>query len=255
MPLVRARCQACTLPLGDPPHATLAVRCGRCGVAAAVSVAADGQPADLDPAFTPTRLLAWLGAARVAMASGAPGVAVGACAACGSPLVVSSREPVSLPCPHCGEAVQGTAAERLVNQWTEPWARVEGGGLQLEYRLAIIEDKTGLSAGCPVCGLPTPAADPSCQCAQCGAVTWVRRQGGRVQFGVRVDGVRDGRPFKSLLPVMLGETTLRADTMKGTTGRSGSSLLGATGLGCAAIVGVVVLLSLGIAILAHFSHC
>jgi hypothetical protein len=218
-----------------------------------VRVAADGQPADLDPAFTAPRLLAWMGAARVAMASGSPGIAVGACTACGTPLVVSSREPVSLPCPHCGEVAQGTAAERLVDQWTEPWARVEGGGLQLEYRLAVVEDKTGLSAGCPVCGVPTPATDPRSQCAQCGAVTWVPRDGGRVQLGVRVDGVRDGRPFKSLLPILLGETMLRADAMKGTTGRSGSSLLGATGLGCAAVLGVILLVALGIAI-AYYTH-
>jgi hypothetical protein len=220
-----------------------------------VRVAADGQPVELDPAFTPSRLLAWLGAARMAMASGSPGIAVGACAACGSPLVVSSSEPVSLPCPHCGEAVQGPAAERLVDQWTEPWARVEGGGLELEYRLSVIEDKSGLSAGCPVCGVPTPATDPRSQCAQCGAATWVARNGGRIQLGVRVDGIRDKRPFKSLLPIMLGETMLRADAMKGTTGRSGSSLLGATGIGCATALGVVVLVSLGIAIAAHFSHC
>ena len=70
---------------------------------------------------------------------GIPGIALGGCGACGSPLVVSSREPVSLPCPHCGEAVQGTTAECLVDQWTEPWARVEGGGIELEYRLAILE--------------------------------------------------------------------------------------------------------------------
>lgn len=255
MPLVRARCPACTLPLGDPPHAALAVRCGRCGVAANVRVAADGQPVDLDPAFTAPHLLAWLGAARMAMASGTPGVAVGACGACGSPLVVSSREPVSLPCPHCGEAVQGTAAERLVDQWAEPWARVEGGELQLEYRLAVIEDRTGLSAGCAVCGVPTPANDPRSQCERCGSTTWVARAGGRVQFGVRVDGIRDKRPYKSLLPVTLGETMLRADALKGTTGRSGSSLLGATGIGCAAVLGVVLLVSIGVAIAAHFSHC
>ena len=157
MPLVRARCRACTLPLGDPPPTAMAIRCGRCGVAATVQVAADGQPADFDPAFAPTRLMAWLASARVAMASGSPGIALGACSKCASPLVVSSREPVSLPCPHCGDVVQGPGAERLVDQWTEPWTKVEGGGLELEYRLAVVEAKTGLSAGCAVCGGPTPA--------------------------------------------------------------------------------------------------
>jgi hypothetical protein len=255
MPLVRARCRACTLPLGDPPQATIPVRCARCGLASALRVAADGQPADFDPAFTPSRLLGWLGAARVAMASGMPGIALGACSACGSPLAVSSREPVTLPCPHCGDAVQGTAAERIVDQWPEPWARVEGGGMQLEYRLALVEDGSGLSAGCGVCGTATPAGDPASQCPQCGSVTWVSRGNGRIQLGVRVDGLRDNRPFKMLLPIVQGEAMLRADAMKGTSGRSGSSLLGATGIGCATAFGVLVLLVLGVWITAHFVHC
>jgi exosome complex RNA-binding protein Csl4 len=255
MPLVRARCSACSLPLGDPPLSTLAVSCNRCGRAAAVRVAADGQPADFDPAFGPARLMGWLASARVAMASGAPGIALGACAGCGSPLVVSSREPVSLPCPHCGEAVQGSGAERLVDQWTEPWAKVEGGGLELEYRLAVVEDRTGLSAGCAVCGGPTPTGDSSMACRRCGAVTWVERGGGRMQLGVRVDGVRDKRPFEGLVSIAQGEALLRADAMRGTAGSSGGSLLRATGIGCAAAVAVAVLLGMGIAIVAHFGHC
>jgi len=255
MPLVRARCQACTLPLGDPPHATLSVRCTRCGRQAAVSVAADGQPAEADLAFTPPQLLAWLGMARIAMASGTPGVALGPCPACRTPLVVSSRDPVALPCPHCGEVVGGTAGERLVDQWSEPWTRVEGGGLQLEYRLAVLEDKRGVTAGCAVCGAGTPHDDPASVCPRCGAVTWVERGGARIQFGVRIDGLRDGRPFKMLVPVMHGETMLRADAMKGASGQAGGSFLGATGLGCAAVVGVALLAALAIAFAAHFAHC
>jgi hypothetical protein len=263
MPLVRARCSACTLPLGDPPPTTLPLRCSRCGLATAVHVAADGQPADFDPAFAPTRLLAWLASARLAMASGSPGIALGACSACGTPLAVSSRDPVSLPCPHCGDVVQGPGAERLVDQWTEPWTKVEGGGLDLEYRLAVVEAKTGLSAGCAVCGGPTPATDlqprdyrdASPRCARCGSVTWVERSGELMQLGVRVDGLRDKRPFKVLVSIVQGEALLRADAMRGTTGRSGSSLLGATGLGCATAIAVVVLLVLGVWIAAHFAHC
>ncbi|HEY8038377.1 MAG TPA: hypothetical protein VIF15_01230 [Polyangiaceae bacterium] len=255
MPLVRARCKACTLPLGDPPHAVLPVRCNRCGAATQVRVAADGQPADLDPAFGAPRLMAWLGSARVAMASGMPGVALGACGACGSPLVVSSRQPVALPCPHCGEAVQGTAADVLVDQWTEPWARAEGGGIDLEYRLVAVEDRTGLSAGCASCGALTPPNDPSSTCGRCGAVTWVAREGGRVQLGVRVDGTRDGKPFKMLVPIVQGEGMLRGDAMRGTSGRSGSSLLGATGIGCATAIAAVLGIVLGVWILVHFSHC
>jgi hypothetical protein len=255
MPLARARCPACTLPLGDPPPATLAVTCGRCGRANAVHVAADGQPADLDPAFSPGKLLAWLGSARVAMASGAPGVAVGACATCTSPLVVSSREAVSLPCPHCAQQVQGTAAQCIVDQWMEPWARVEGGGIDVEYRLAVLEEKHGVTAGCAACGAPTPAKDPSERCARCGAVAWVTREGGRFQLGVRIDGTRDGRPFKVLVSIVQGEALLRTDTMRGTSGRSGRSLLGATGVGCAAAAGVIFLVVLGFWLTVHFAHC
>jgi hypothetical protein len=224
-------------------------------VAAEVRVAADGQPTDFDPSFTPTRLMGWLASARVAMASGTPGIAVGACAGCGSPLVVSSREPVSLPCPHCGEPVQGSGADCLVDQWTEPWTKVEGGGLELEYRLVLVEDRSGLSAGCAVCGGPTPPGDPSMVCARCGSVAWVERGNARVQLGVRIDGMRDERPFKSMVPIVQGESLLRADAVRGTTGRSGSSLLGATGLGCATAIAALVLLALGIGIAAHFAHC
>ncbi len=255
MPLVRARCRACTLPLGDPPPTALGVRCNRCGLAATVPVAGDGQPTDFDPAFTPSRLMGWLASARVAMASGSPGIALGACSGCGSPLVVSSREPLSLPCPHCGEAGPAPGADVLVDQWTEPWTQVEGGGLQLEYRLAVIEAKSGLSAGCAVCGGPTPANDASTTCPRCGSVTWVERNGDRMQLGVRIDGVRDQRPFKVLVSIVQGESLLRADSMRGTTGRSGSSMLSATGIGCATAIAVVVLLVLGVWIAAHFAHC
>jgi hypothetical protein len=255
MPLARARCPACTLPLGDPPHIALTVRCTRCGLPNTVRVAADGQPPDLDPAFSPVRLLAWLAAARVAMTSGAPGVAVGACSACESPLVVSSREPLSLPCPHCGEPVTGTAAERLLDQWTEPWTRVEGGGLDLEYRLAVLEAKHGVAAGCASCGAPTPATDPPGRCARCGASTWIDRDGGRFQLGVRIDGVRDDRPFRGLVSIVQGESLLRADAMRGTSGRAGRSLLGATALGCASAVAAVVVLVLAVWIAVHFTHC
>jgi hypothetical protein len=255
MPLVRARCRACTLPLGDPPHVALPVTCARCGVAASVTFAADGQPVDFDPAFAATRLLGWLGSARLAMTSGMLGVALGACPRCASPLLVSSHHPASLPCPHCGEAVAGPAASVLVDQWAEPWARVEGGGLQLEYRLALLEDRTGLSAGCAACGAPTPPEDPSTQCARCGAVTWVPRDASRVQLGVRVDGMRDGRPFKAVVPIVQGEAMLRADAARGTKGQSGSSLLGVTAIGCATAVAAIMALLLAIGIAAHFSHC
>jgi Zn finger protein HypA/HybF involved in hydrogenase expression len=220
-----------------------------------VNVAGDGQPTDFDPAFTPSRLMGWLASARVAMAAGSPGVALGACAACSSPLVVSSKEPVSLPCPHCGETTPAPGADKLVDQWTEPWTKVEGGGLELEYRLALVEAKSGTSAGCAVCGGPTPPGDSAPRCPRCGSVTWVERGGDRMQLGVRVDGMRDGRPFKVLVSIVQGESLLRTDSMRGSTGRSGSSMLSATGIGCATAVAAVVLLVLGIWIAAHFAHC
>lgn len=255
MPLARRRCAACTLPLGDPPHVSLPVRCARCATPATASVAADGQPVAFDTAFAPMRLAAWLGAARAAMASGMLGVVVGACGRCGAPLAVSSQEAVSLPCPHCREPTAGPAADVLVDQWTEPWARVEGGGLRLEYRLVLLEDATGPGAGCAACGAATPPGDRATRCERCGAVTWVARGGGRVQLGVRVDGVRDGKPFKMVVPVAQGEAMLREDAARATRGRSGSSLLGAMGIGCAAAVACLVVLVLAVWMAAHFARC
>jgi predicted RNA-binding Zn-ribbon protein involved in translation (DUF1610 family) len=219
-----------------------------------VRVLADGQPQDFDTAFTATRLMAWLAAARTAMASGTPGVALGACSACGTPLLVSSKQALLLPCPHCGETVHGEAADVVVDQWTEPWARVEGAGLNVEYRLTLLEDRTGLSAGCAACGAATPATDPSSRCAQCGAVTWVPRGEGRVQLGVRVDGVRDGKPFKMLVPIVQGEGMLRGDALHGPTRGSGRSYLGATGIGCAVALAAIVFIVLGVWLAVHFTH-
>jgi Zn finger protein HypA/HybF involved in hydrogenase expression len=233
MPLARARCAACTLPLGDPPHVPLAIRCGRCGAMAQLAVAADGTPTDFDAAFTPPRLLAWLGHARLAMAHGVPGVALGACKACTSPLTMSSKERVALPCPHCKEPVHGAAADVLLDQWPEPWTKVEGAGLDLEYRLALLDAASGISAGCAACGQPTPPADPSNRCARCGAVTWVERGEQRVQLAVRVNGTRQTRPFNGVLPIVQGEQMLRTDAALGSSDQSGKSCLRVWGLGCA----------------------
>jgi hypothetical protein len=85
MPLVRARCNECSQPLGDPPYVRMPMQCTACGTHAMLSFAADGQPADFDASFSPGRLLRWFTAARLAMASGTPGVAVGACPRCDAP--------------------------------------------------------------------------------------------------------------------------------------------------------------------------
>jgi len=112
-----------------------------------------------------------------------------------------------------------------------------------------------VSAGCSVCGAATPATDPSSQCAHCGSVTWLARGDGRIQLGVRVDGTRGDKPFNALLPIAHGEAMLRADAARGTSGRSGSSLLGATGVGCAAAFAAALLLGLCIWMAVHFGHC
>jgi hypothetical protein len=121
-----------------------------------------------------------------------------------------------------------------VDQWPEPWSKVEGGGLSLEYRLAVVDDSTGVTAGCPACGFATPANDPAMRCRRCNAVTWVVRDGGRrMQIGVRIDGTRAGQPFKTLAPICRGEQMLRTDAAVGAQAESGKSLLGVTGVGCA----------------------
>lgn len=255
MPLARSRCPACSLPLGDPPLVALSVQCARCGLRKMVQVGADGQPAGFDPMVRAARLLEWLAYARAAMGAGTLGVALGACDGCGAPLLLSSRQEITLPCPHCAEPVKGPAARVLVDQWTEPWTRVEGGGVDVEYRLVVLEGARGTSVGCAACGAPTPAGDPAMKCAACGAVTWVEREGGRVQLGVRVDGMREGKPYKAVVPIVQGESMLSADARRGAGARSSSSLLGITGVGCASMVAALVLLVIAIAMAAHFVHC
>jgi hypothetical protein len=255
MPLARSRCSACSLPLADAPLVALPVRCARCGREKAVQVAADGQPAGFDPTFSAARLLEWLAYARGAMASGALGVALGACDGCGSPLLLSSRQELTLPCPHCAEPVKGPAARVLVDQWTEPWARIEGGGVDVEYRLVVLEGSRGTSVGCAACGAPTPPpGDAAARCKACGAATWIAREGGPVQLGVRVDGTRDGKPYKAVVPIVQGESMLSADARRVAGARSSSSLLAVTGVGCASLVAAFVLLAVAILMVVHF-HC
>src|SRR5262245_60255346 len=114
MPLVAARCKTCQKPLSDPPHIPVPMRCVACGFTGPLPFAADGQPANFDASFTPAKLVQWFSAARAAMARGAPGVAVGHCSKCHAPLVVSSKTPVRLPCPHCQVPVEGVASEVLI---------------------------------------------------------------------------------------------------------------------------------------------
>jgi hypothetical protein len=60
-----------------------------------------------------------------------------------------------------------------------------------------------------------------------------------MQLGVRIDGTRAGHPFKALVPICHGERMLANDAALGSASRSGSSLLGVTGVGCAIAVSVV----------------
>ncbi len=209
MPLARARCAACSQPLADPPHIPVPVRCGACGWGSNVAVGADGQPTELVPAFATGRLLEWFAYARDRLARGALGVALGICPRCRAPLTLSPDQPLSLPCPHCKAPRAGSAADLLVNQWTEPWAKVEGADMDLEYRLATMDE-------------PTAAGGP--------------------MLGVRVSGTRSGRPFHALVPIAQGEAMLRADATRGASAVSSQSLLGITGIGCAAMIGLATLL-------------
>lgn len=254
MALARARCKACTLPLGDPPHTPLTATCVRCGTPAHVPVAADGQPADFDAMFQASRLLQWFAAARISMAQGTPGVALGSCVRCLTPLVVAPQATIALPCPHCQEPVTGTAVTLLVDQWPEPWAKIEGAGIDLEYRLAMIDDKGGVSAGCSVCAMPTPTDDPAMRCRRCNAVIWVHREpppAPRVQLGVRVNGTRGGVPFKALVPIAQGEAMLQSDSRVSGSGASNTLIFGISGVGCAILTAVGIFLTLFVAFCAY----
>jgi hypothetical protein len=72
-------------------------------------------------------------------------------------------------------------------------------------------------------------------------VTWVTRGTRRSQLGVRVDGTRQGHPFKALVPICRGEQMLRHDAAIGASSESSRSLLGITGVGCAAGTAVIVI--------------
>lgn len=257
MPLVRARCQACSEPLGDAPHVPIRVACSGCGTPHTVPFAADGQPAESDAAFPPERLARWIESARASMARGAVGIALGPCGRCGSALVLSSRAPLRLPCPHCQVPVEGPAGALLVDQWPEPFSKVDAGpDHQMEYRLVVLDARGEQAAGCAACGQPTPPADPSMTCRRCRAVIWVERDGPpedpgthRVQLGLRADGLRAGRPFKELLSLAQGAVRFRADAAHGRSARSGTSLLGVTGIGCAVAIALMVLFAVTVAIL------
>lgn len=233
----------------------------QCRLTNVVTVGADGQPALFDVAFTPARLLQWVRAARSVMMNGQPGVAVGACSRCAAPLVLSSRAPLELPCPHCREPVRGTAAQLLVDQWPEPWTRVEGGGISLEYRVASIDDTTEPTAGCAGCGAPTPREDPSNRCRRCGACIWVERETDfdgdgvvekrRMQLGLRIDGTRQDRPADALLSLAQGEAMLRSDNAHGSSASSSSWIGSYFAIGCAGLVGITILIIVAVKACGH----
>ena len=251
MPLLRPRCPSCTKPLGDPPPVPITVACPQCRLTNVVTISADGQPALFDVAFTPARLLQWIRAARAAMMRGAPGVAIGACSRCASPLVLSSKADLALPCPHCKEPVRGTAAALLVDQWPEPWAHVASAAMSLEYRVTSIDDNTEPTAGCPGCGAPTPREDPSNVCRRCGVCIWVTREADldgdgapekrRMQLGVRVDGTRQELPANAVVSLAQGEAMLRQDSALAAASESGASLTNIVGIGCAIAAALTIL--------------
>ena len=244
MPLARARCSACSQPLADEPHIHVPMACASCGRQTSLVFAADGQPVDFDAAFAPHRLLTWMAAARRAMASGMPGVAVGSCAGCSMPLVISSKQPVTLPCPHCKNVVQGPAEKLLVDQWPEPWAR--------RSRPAVSPSSTASRGSMtrPPSRPDAPGAgrQPRRTMPRCDARAAARSRGSsaraddeggskrRMQLGVRVNGMRQNRPYNVILSLPQGEATLRSDNMMGSSASSSSSLIGVTGIGCAIAV-------------------
>jgi len=252
MPLARARCNFCSQPLADEPYIRVPMTCASCSKQTTLVFAADGQPVDFDAHFAINKLMIWFSAGRRAMASGMPGVAVGCCSGCSLPLVISSKQEVTLPCPHCQKAVQGPAEKVLVDQWPEPWAQVDTGGISLEYRLTWVDDTTAITAGCPGCGAPTAADDPSNQCPRCRSVTWVQKENHRMQLGVRINGVRQNHPYNVIVSIPQGEATLRSDSVTSSSASSSSSLLGVTGIGCAVAMALFSLMVIAITILVHF---
>lgn len=256
MPLIRARCGACSEPLADPPFVLVPMRCTACGHEGALQFAADGQPADFDASFSPARFAKWLAGARRAMASGTPGIAVGVCRRCDAPLVISSRTTVRLPCPHCKKPVEGTAEQVLVDQWPEPWCKIEGGAtFSLEYRLMWNDDATGIPGGCPSCGAPCAPDEPNGRCRRCGGIAWITRAAGSVQLALRVDGTRHCRPAKATVSLAQAEAMLVSDQALVASADSGNSLLGVTGVGCAISFALMLLLVLVIVLVVHFNGC
>lgn len=225
------------------------MQCAACGATSTIEMGADGMPRNFESSFSAPRFAKWLAAARRAMASGMPGVALGACPRCDAPLVISSKTQTTLPCPHCKKPVEGPAERVLFDQWTEPWCKIEGGQIDLEVRLAWVDDEAGMTLGCPGCGAPVHPADPSTTCARCNARTWVQRNGKRMMLAVRVDGTRHGRPANVTMSLPQGEQAIRSDRLLGASADPGSSLLGITGIGCAIAFAVTVLLTVVVIVL------
>jgi hypothetical protein len=181
---------------------------------------------------------------------------VGVCPRCDAPLVISSRTAVSLPCPHCKKPVEGTAEQVLVDQWPEPWCKVESGtSMSLEYRLMWNDEESGIPGGCPSCGTPSAPDEPNGRCRRCGAIAWITRGDKRIQLALRVDGTRNTRPAKATVSLAQGEAVLRSDQVIGASADSGSSLLGVTGVGCAIAFALTLLLVLAIVLAVHFKGC
>jgi hypothetical protein len=123
----------------------------------------------------------------------------------------------------------------------------------MEYRLAWNDEASGVVGGCPACAAPADPDDPTGRCRRCGAVTWIERDGKKMQLAVRVDGTRQTRPAKATMPLAQGEAALRADNMMGASADSGSSLLGVTGIGCAIAFAVTVLFIVVIIVVAKMN--
>ena len=246
MPLARARCRSCQLPLSDPPPTYVPVRCASCGTANSLAIASDGQPTSFDANFTPRRLLNWFASIRGALRRGEPGICLGGCQRCMQPIVVAPNTPVLLACPHCKDVVEGTAEKLLVDQWCEPWVRVEGNDVSLDFRLAMVEAREAESC-LEVCTVCAARVATGSRCATCQAPHSITRNGSPLRCIVRVDGTRHAQSIRALIPISAGELWLRRDASSMGRGAFSRPILTVFAIGCGGFIALCVALGIAFA--------
>ena len=63
-----------------------------------------------------------------------------------------------------------------------------------------------------------------------------------------MNGTRGARPFNAIVPIVQAEHMLSSDAALGTSDRSGKTIIGLTGVGCAIAASLFVVMVLGIVI-------